>query len=112
MNYDLRFTTLNSGWVYGRMNQEAFMDLWNNQVEREFANNSLFSCMNGDELFQMALENGWILTDASSVFDHLGITYLVSNLEDYTVDVAWNLDTGNVTVYGYGNPVVTLKIGV
>ena len=63
-----RFTTYNSLWVYGRMNQKMFMNLWNNQVGRELANNSDFSHMRGDELFEMALQNGWLVTDASNTF--------------------------------------------
>ena len=106
-----RFTTYNSPWVYGRMNQEMFMDLWNNQVGRELANNSDFSHMNGDELFEMALQNGWLVTDASNTFEFLGISDCISDFNDYTVDVAWNQDTGNIIVYKDGAEYVTLKIG-
>lgn len=50
------------------MNQKMFMDLWNNQVGRELANNSDFSHISGDEFFEMALQNGWLVTDASNTF--------------------------------------------
>lgn len=68
--------------------------------------------MNGAELFNMALENNWLITDADNVFKFLGIEDCVSNSQDYTVDVAWNQDTGNITVYKDGKQYVTLKIGV
>lgn len=79
---------------------------------RELANNDDFSHMNGDELFEMALQNGWLITDASSTFEFLGISDCVSDINAYTVDVAWNQDTGNITVYKDGAEYVMLKIGV
>ena len=78
------------------MNQKMFMDLWNNQVGRELANNSDFSHISGDEFFEMALQNGWLVTDASNTFEFLGISDCISDFNDYTVDVAWNQDTGNI----------------
>lgn len=112
LDNSIRFTNYNSAWVYGRMNQETFMDLWNNQVGRELANNRNFSHMNGDELFEMALHNEWLITSADSVFQFLGISDCISNVNDYTVDVAWNQDTGNIIVYKDGVEYVMLKIGV
>lgn len=70
--------------IRGRMNQEMFMDLWNNQVGRELANKS---------------------------YDFLGITDYIVDPQNYTVDAEWNLTTGNITVKKDGK-YVTLKIGV
>ncbi len=95
--------------IKGKMNQPMLMDLWNNQVGRELSNNAVFSNMSVDELFEMACDNGWLITDANEVYDFLGI----SDYKDinYTVDVEWNLSTGNIS-FKKGNKQVTLKIGV
>lgn len=108
----LRISPENSVWFYGSMNQEILMDLWNNQVGRELANNACYSDMNGDQLFRIALENNWLITDANNVFQFLGIQDCISDQKQYIVDVAWNTETNNIIVYKDGKPSVELKIGV
>ena len=97
--------------IRGRMNQENFMDLWNNQVGRELANNKEFKNMSEEELFDFAINNKLLITDANTVYDFLGITDYIVDLSTYTVDVEWDLTTGNITVFK-DNKSVTLKIGI
>ena len=97
--------------IHGKMNQENFMDLWNNQVGRELANNKEFAEFSEEELFEYAIEKDWIITDANKVYDFLGIKDYITNPKEYTVDTEWDLTTGNVTVKKDGKS-VTLKIGV
>jgi len=92
-----------------KMNQPALMDLWNNQVGRELANNKTFSEMDIDSLFDMAYNNNWLITDASKTYEFLGITDYIT--DDYNVDAEWNLTTGNIKVKK-GDKYVDLKIGV
>ena len=97
--------------IAAKMNQESFMDLWNNQVGRELANNADFKHMSYDELFKMALDNNWLITDANQAFSFLGIESYITDQDAYTVDVLWDTETGNITVYK-DDQMVTLKIGV
>lgn len=97
--------------IKGRMNQEMFMDLWNNQVGRELANNKEFKNLGIDELFEFADKHGLLITDANKTYDFLGITDYIVDPQNYTVDVEWNLTTGNIKVMK-GHKSVTLKIGV
>lgn len=97
--------------IKGRMNQETFMDLWNNQVGRELANNKEFKNLDIDELFDFADKYGLLITDANKTYDFLGITDYVVDPQNNTVDVEWNLATGNIKVMK-GRKSVTLKIGV
>lgn len=94
-----------------RMNQPMLMDIWNNQVARELANNSVFKDMNVDELFKMALEYGWLITDATQVYDFLGITEYIMDPKDYYVNAEWDLTTNNI-VFKKNGMWVELKIGV
>ena len=97
--------------ITGKMNQESFMDLWNNQVGRELANNKKFNRMTTRELFDMACKNNWLITDANNAYDYLGIKDFITDPMNYTVNVKWNLTTGNITVYD-DKKSVTLKIGI
>ena len=97
--------------IKGKMNQENFMDLWNNQVGRELANNKAFADKSTEELFNFAIDNKLLITDANKVYEFLGITEYASNDSSYSVDVEWNLANGNVTVKKNGKS-VTLKIGI
>ncbi|MBQ7974748.1 MAG: hypothetical protein IJ300_03575 [Clostridia bacterium] len=97
--------------IKGRMNQEMFMDLWNNQVGRELANNKEFKSLDTDELFDFADKYGLLITDANKTYDFLGITDYIVDPQNHTVDVEWNLTTGNIKVMK-GRKSVTLKIGV
>ena len=73
--------------------------MWNNQVGRELANNADFKHMSYDELFKMALDNNWLITDANQAFSFLGIESYITDQDAYTVDVLWDTETGNITVY-------------
>lgn len=84
--------------IKGKMNQENLMDLWNNQVGRELANNKDFAHMNIEELFAFAQENNLLINNAESVYEILGITNYITNEKEYTVDVEWNLTTGDIVV--------------
>lgn len=95
--------------IKGKMNQENLMDLWNNQVGRELANNSAFSDMSEGELFEFAQEYNLLINNANGVYNFLGITDYIK--EGYLVDVEWNLTTGDVTVKNEKKS-VTLKIGI
>ncbi len=97
--------------IRGKMNQENFMDLWNNQVGRELANNKDFADKSTEELFNFAIDNNLLITDANKVYEFLGITDYASKDLSYSVDVEWNLADGNVTVKKKGKS-VTLKIGI
>ena len=110
LSKELRFTELNSPIVYTKMNQETLMDLWNNQVGRMLAQKSEYRNKTCEELFEIALNRGWLITDANKVYDFLGIESYISNKADYSVDVGWDRATGNITVYG--EKPITLKIGV
>ena len=61
------------------MNQETFMDLWNNQVGRELANNKNFSNLSEDELFDFTDKYNLIISDANNVYDYLGISDYITN---------------------------------
>ena len=87
------------------------MDLWNNQVGRELANNKEFKSLDTDELFDFADKYGLLITDANKTYDFLGITDYIVDPQNHTVDVEWNLTTGNIKVMK-GRKSVTLKIGV
>ncbi len=87
------------------------MDLWNNQVGRELANNAAFKNMTEDELFDFAEKHNLLIIDANKTYDFLGITDFITDASNYTVDVEWNLTTGNVTVKKDGKA-VQLKIGI
>lgn len=97
--------------ISGRMNQPMLMDLWNNQVGRELANNSNYKNMNIRQLFNMAYEKGWLITDENKVYEFLGISEYKSNDADYAVNVSWNLSTGVIKV-GDGRKSVSLWIGI
>ena len=97
--------------ITGKMNQDILMDLWNNQVGRELANNKRFKRMTTRELFDMAYENNWLITDANYAYDYLGIKDFITDPVNYTVNVKWNLTTGNITFYN-DKKSVTLRIGV
>ncbi len=97
--------------IKGKMNQENLMDLWNNQVGRELANNAAFKNMTEDELFDFAEKHNLLIIDANKTYDFLGITDFITDASNYTVDVEWNLTTGNVTVKKDGKA-VQLKIGI
>lgn len=118
-------TMLNNGWVSengnsfdykkdntiisGKMNQETLMDLWNNQVGRELANNKDFRDKTESELFDLAMYWELLITDANTVYKKLGIENYVG--DDYLVETDWNLTTGEVTVRNkWGRK--RLKIGV
>lgn len=101
----------NNTIIKGKMNQESFMDLWNNQVGRELAHNKDFQDKTEEELFKYAIENNLLITDANSVYEFLGIDEYRLPGKEYTVPVEWNLTTGDVTVKKDGKS-VTLKIGV
>lgn len=97
--------------IKGKMNQENFMDLWNNQVGRELANNKDFAHMTIEELFQFAIDYNLLITDAVNTYEFLGITDYITDPASYTVDTEWDLTTGFVTVKKDGKS-VTLKIGI
>ena len=97
--------------ITGKMNQVILMDLWNNQVGRELANNKRFKRMTTRELFDMAYKNNWLITDANNAYDYLGIKDFITDPVNYTVNVKWNLTTGNITFYN-DKKSVTLRIGV
>ena len=77
--------------ITGKMNQVILMDLWNNQVGRELANNKDFKHMSIRELFDMAYENNWLITDANYAYDYLGIADFVTDTVNHAVNVKWNL---------------------
>ena len=97
--------------IKSKMNQENFMDLWNNQVGRELANNKDFAHMTIEELFQFAIDYNLLITDATNAYNFLGITDYITDPASYTVDTEWDLTTGFVTVKKNGK-FVTLKIGI
>lgn len=86
------------------------MDLWNNQVARELANNKVFANMGEHDLFKMALDYGWLITDATKVYDFLGISDYIND-DGYYVNAEWDLTTGNI-VFTKDDKWVELKIGV
>lgn len=71
--------------IKGKMNQECIMDLWNNQVGRELANNNAFSDKSVEELFDFAQDYGLLINDAATVYEKLGITDYIVNQNEYTV---------------------------
>ncbi|MBR5236914.1 MAG: hypothetical protein IKW06_06065 [Clostridia bacterium] len=93
------------------MNQAMLMDLWNNQVGRELANNKDFKDMSYKQLFDMAVKEDYLITNASLVYDKLGITGFIIKDNDWAVNVEWNMDTGNIT-FIKDEQRITLKIGV
>ena len=105
-----KFQTAGSVRTYTKMNQAVLMDLWNNQVGRELANNVDFKDKSYNELWEYAVQNNLIIQNAEDVYKFLGIESYI-NTDDWTVDVGWDMDSGNVTVTKDGKS-VTLKIGV
>lgn len=99
----------NTSIVSCKMNQENFMDLWNNQVGRELANNATFKHMSYDQLFDMAVGNNWIITNVNGTYSFLGISEYADTYNN--VNVYWDMNTGNIIVYK-NQKKVELKIGV
>ena len=92
-----KFQTAGSVRTYTKMNQAVLMDLWNNQVGRELANNVDFKDKSYNELWEYAVQNNLIIQNAEDVYKFLGIESYI-NTDDWTVDVGWDMDSGNVTV--------------
>ncbi len=95
--------------IKGKMDESVIMDIWNNQVARELANNSVFEDMTVDELFDMAIDYGWLITDSTQVYDFLGITDYV--IDEKYVNAEWDLTTNNI-IFTKNGMWVELKIGV
>ena len=99
--------------VRGQINQATIMDLWNNQVGRKLANRRDLKNKNYNELWVYANKHNMIIKNADDVYTFLGLDESYINAETWSVNMSWDLDTGNITfTKPDGSGSVTLKIGV
>lgn len=97
--------------VRTKMNQPTLMDLWNNAVGRSLGDNANYKQLSSEQLFNHAKNNNMLILDATNVYSFLGVESYI-NTADWTVDVIWDWNTGNVTFMKEGLPDITLKIGI
>ena len=93
------------------MNQPTLMDLWNNSVGRTLASDSKHAGKTYTQLFDYAVENNLLILDATKAYAFYGVTDYITG-SDWTVDVKWDLTTGNLTFMKKGLNDITLKVGI
>ena len=105
----------NAKTVTGKMNQPMLMDLWNNAVARTLKSGTYkgvnLKDYSSDQLWEFALKNNLLITDASKVYEFLGVKDYITNPTEWTVDVSWDIESGNITFFKDGES-IELKIGI
>ncbi len=93
--YDLNWVESESdGIVYAKMNQPTLMDLWNNYTGRVLSEKT---GLQGMELFEYAIENGYLITDATEVYSKLGVENYITDSNAWTVYVKWDMNADTIT---------------
>ena len=102
-------TNESSSVIVTKMNQPTLMDLWNNYTGAVLAN--VKKELDYNELFEYAINNNMLFTDATSVYEKLGITAYI-NEADWTVNVTWYVSARTITLSKENMPDKTLVIGM
>ena len=104
-------TKIENDVVYTKMNQPTLMDLWNNSVGRTLGADPKITSRDCKKVFDHAVKNNYLLLDADEVYNFYGVLEYV-NPSDWTVNVKWDLNTGNITFTKSGLKDITLKVGI
>ena len=102
-------TNMDGNIMATKMNQPTLMDLWNNYTGAVLANEQ--KELEYNALFEYALNNSLLFTDATTVYEELGITAYIHG-EDWTVNVTWDVAARTITLSKENMPDKTLVIGI
>ncbi|MBE7059493.1 MAG: hypothetical protein E7389_01570 [Ruminococcaceae bacterium] len=100
-----------NGRIITKMNQPTLMDIWNNSTGRALAMDKSLHDLNYDKLFEHAKLYNMLITDASTAYEYYGVIDYI-NKDDWTVNVEWDTNKGEITFKQDKLPDITLRVGL